>query len=77
MCGGAQRPHMNVEFIGQDLKRHSIMHWPLRLQRLRLADDGLWRGPSARVPRAKRFEGDAQNRRAFRLGEAESRPHLP
>jgi hypothetical protein len=25
-----QRPHMNVEFVGQDLKRHSIMWWSLR-----------------------------------------------
>jgi hypothetical protein len=25
MRRGAQRPHMHVEFVGQDLKRHSIM----------------------------------------------------
>jgi hypothetical protein len=27
---GAQCPNMNVEFIGQDLERHSIMRWSLR-----------------------------------------------
>ena len=29
---GAQRPHMHVEFVGQNLKRNQIMQWPLRVQ---------------------------------------------
>ena len=77
MRRGAQRPHMHVEFVGQDLKRHSIMRWPLRLQRPRVADDGLWRGPSAGIPGAERFERDTKSRRALRLGQAESRPDFP
>jgi hypothetical protein len=63
----AQRPHMHVEFVGQDLKRHSVMRRPLRVQSSCLADDGLRCGPSAGIPRAERFEGDAQSRRTFRL----------
>jgi hypothetical protein len=27
---GAQGPNVNVEFIGQDLKRYSIMRWSFR-----------------------------------------------
>ena len=77
MRRGAQRPHMHVELVGQDLKRHSIMQRPLRLQRPRLADDSLWRGPSAGIPGAERFDGDAKSRRALRLGQAEPRPDLP
>ena len=76
MRRGAQRPHMHVEFVGQDLKRHSIMRWPLRLQRPRLADDSLRRGPSAGIPGAERFDGDTKSRRALRLGQAEPRPDL-
>ncbi len=56
MRRGAQRPHMHVEFVGQDLKRHAIMQWSIRLQRPCLVDDGLWRGPSAGIPGAERFE---------------------
>ena len=43
MRRGSQCPHMHVEFVGQDLKRHPIIRWPLRLRHPRLADDGLWR----------------------------------
>ena len=49
MRRGAQRFHMHVEFIGQDLKRHPIMQCPLRLQRPRFVDDSHWRGSSARI----------------------------
>jgi hypothetical protein len=46
---------MQVNFVGQDLQRHSIIRWQFRLQRPGLADDSLWRGPSAGVPCAERF----------------------
>ena len=72
-----QRSHMHVEFVSQDLKGYPIMRRPLRLQRPGLADDSLWREPSARIPGAECFEGDAQSRRAFRLGEAKSRADFP
>ena len=73
---GAQRPHMHVEFVGQDLKRHPIMRWPPRLQRPRLVDDSFWRGPSAGIPCAERFERDTERRCALRLGQAEPSPDL-
>jgi hypothetical protein len=44
MRRSAQGPHMHMEFVGQDLKRHSIRQRPLRFQRPRLANDSLWRG---------------------------------
>lgn len=37
MRSRAQRPHMNVEFVCQDLKRHQIK-WRLRLERLYSAE---------------------------------------
>ena len=55
MRRSAQSSHMDVEFVGQNLKRRPIMRWPLRRQGPRLVDDGLWRGPSARIPRAERW----------------------
>ena len=58
MRRGAQRPYMHAELVGEDLKRHSVMQRPLRLQRPGLADDSLWRGPSARIPGAEGFFGD-------------------
>ena len=63
--------------VGQNLKRHSIMRWPFRLQRPCLADDSLRRGASAGIPGTECFGGDAKSRRALRLGEAESRADLP
>ena len=72
MGRGAQRPHVHVEFVGQDLKRHSIMQWPLRLQRPRLADDSLRRGPSAGIPGAECLESDTKGDGAFRLREMEA-----
>ena len=77
MRRGAQGPHMHVEFVGQDLKRHSIMSWPLRLQRPRLTDDSLWRGPSAGIPGSECFDRDAKSRRALRVGQTKPRPNLP
>jgi hypothetical protein len=65
-----QRPHMHVELVGKDLKRHPIMRWRFRLQRLRLADDRLWRGPSTSVPRSECFYRDPKGRRALRPGQA-------
>jgi hypothetical protein len=67
MRGGAQGPHMNVEFIGQNLKRHSTMRSLLRRERLRLDDQSFWRGSSARIPSTKRFERDPESRRALGL----------
>jgi hypothetical protein len=66
----AQGPHMNVELIGQDLKRHPLMQRPSYLRRLRLANDSLWCRPSARIPRAERLEGHSESRRALCLGQA-------
>ena len=77
MSRRAQRPHMHVELVSQNLKRQPTMPWPLRPQRLRLVDDGPWRGPSPGIPGAKRFNGDTESRRAFRLGQAELRADLP
>jgi len=68
---------MHVEFVGQNLKRHSFMRWPFCLQRPRLGDDSLWRGPSAGIPRAECFDGDAKSYRALRLGQSEPRPNFP
>jgi hypothetical protein len=65
MCGGAQRPH--VELVCQDLEEHSILPGALRLQRPCLGDDCVWRGPSAGIPGAQRFQRDTKGRRAFRL----------
>jgi hypothetical protein len=73
----SQCPHMHVKFFGQDLKRHSIMQWPLRLKRPRLVDDSLWGRPSAGIPGAERFERDAKSRRAPRQRHAKPRPNFP
>lgn len=73
---GSQCPHMHVEFVGQDLKRHSIMQRPLRLQRPRLANDSLRREPSAGIPGTECFDRDSKGRRALRLGQAELRSNF-
>jgi len=73
MCRGAQRPHVNVEFVGKDVKWHSITQWPLRLQCPGSTEDSLRRGPPAGIPRAERFERDAKGCRAIRLGQTELR----
>ena len=74
---GAQRPHMHVELVGQDLKRHSVVPWPFPFQRPRLADDSLRRWSTACIPSAERFERDTESRRALRLGQAELRSNFP
>ena len=76
MRRGAQRPHMHVEFVGQDLKRQPILLRPSCLERLCSADDGRWRTPSAGIPRAERFDRDAKRYRALCLGQTEPRPNL-
>jgi hypothetical protein len=68
---------MHVKFVRQGLKRHSIMQWPLRLERPGLVDDSLRRGPSACVPGAECFERDPKSCRALCLGQAEQRADLP
>jgi len=67
---------MDVQLVGEDLQWHPILRRALRRERLCSADDGLWRGPSAGIPGAKRFERDTKSRRALRLGQAELRPNL-
>ena len=67
---------MYVEFVRQDLERHEVMQWPLRLQRPRPLYDGLWCEPSSGIPSAECFDGDAKRSRALRLGQAEPRPNL-
>ena len=74
---GAQRPHVHVEFVSQDLKRYQVTRGPSCLQRLRSVDDCCWRGPLASVPRAECFERDTKSRRALRLGEAEAGTDFP
>jgi hypothetical protein len=66
MRRGAQRPHMHVKFVGQDLKRHPIRQWLFRLERLCSADDNRWRYPSAGIPCAEGFDSDTKGRRAER-----------
>jgi hypothetical protein len=68
---------MNVEFIGQDLKRHSIMRWSFRRERLCLDDHSSWCGSSARIPGTKRFDRDTESGRALGLREAQSCSDLP
>jgi hypothetical protein len=77
MRRGAQRSHMHAEFVGQNLKRHSVMRWPFRLQRPRLADDSLWRWSSAGIPGAECFDRHSKRHRALRLGQTEPCPNLP
>ena len=61
MRRGVQCPHVHMEFVGQDLKWHSAMRRLLGLQRPRLADDGLWCWPSARIPGTECFDGDSES----------------
>lgn len=75
MSCSAQRPHMNVELVSQNLKRQSIMRWPFRPQRLRLVDDGPW--PSPGIPGAECFDGDTEGLCALHLGQAELCSNFP
>ena len=77
MCSGPKGPHIDVEFVGQDLKRHPAMRRPLCLQPPRLTDDSLRRCPSAGVPGAERLDRDAERGCTLRLRQPESRPDLP
>src|SRR5438552_12728631 len=63
MRRAAQGSYTNVELVGQDLKRHSIMLRPLRRERLGLANDGL-SCAAAGVRRAECFEGRLLKKRA-------------
>jgi hypothetical protein len=76
MRRGTQRPHMDVEFVGQDLKRQSILLWPFRVERLGSSDNCRWRGPAAGIPRAECFDRDTKGSSTFRLGQAGSCSNL-
>jgi hypothetical protein len=77
MRGSAERPHVNLEFVGEYLKRHAIMRGPLRRERPRMPDERVWRAPSARIPCAERLDRNAKRCRAFSLGQAKSCPDFP